>query len=228
MTSIVMDIGLLEVFPCLGDVCPEDWAEAKPEIRTFSAKSRIFNREEARSYGMFLLKGSTRISQIGKDGSERVVNKLNPGEICALLVLSGLSGRDYPAVIEAETEVEALFVSKISFLHWVQEYESIRKTVFGNLLEGIMNMGEQLQARQTKPLEMRLAEALLSSTSEQRPMLRMTHYELASEIGTAREVVSRTLQRFRRQGWVEIGRGWVKITCRTKLEELSVTRSQKR
>ncbi|CAM3596033.1 Crp/Fnr family transcriptional regulator [Paenibacillus lupini] len=220
MTSIVTDMRLLEVFPCLRDVCAEDWAEAKPEMRTFSAKSRLFKQEEARFYGMFLLKGSARISQIGKDGSERVVNKLNPGEICALLVLSGLSGRDYPGVIEAETEVETLFVSKRSFLLWVQKYESIRKTVFGNLLEGIMHMGELLQARQTKPLEMRLAEALLRSTSEQQPMLRMTHNELASEIGTAREVVSRTLQRFQREGWVETGRGWVQITCRTELEEL--------
>lgn len=220
MTSVVTDKRLLEAFPCLRDVCPEDWAEAQPEVRTFSAKSRLFQREEATFYGMLLLSGSVRISQIGKDGSERIVNKLNPGEICALLVLSGLSGRDYPAVIEAETEVEALFVSKLSFLRWVQEYESIRRTVFGNLLEGIMHMGEQLQARQTKSLGMRLAEALLSSTSEQQPLLRMTHYELASEIGTAREVVSRTLQRFQRQGWVETGRGWIRITRRTELEEL--------
>ncbi|WP_171636551.1 Crp/Fnr family transcriptional regulator [Paenibacillus plantarum] len=216
----VRDMRLLEVYPCLRDVRPEDWAEAKPEVRTFSIKSCLFQREEATFYGMLLLKGSVRISQIGQDGSKQVISKLNPGEICALLVLSGLSGRDYPAVIEAETEVEALFVSKLSFLRWVQEYESIRKTVFGTLLEGIMHMGEQLQARQTKSLDVRLAEKLLSSTSEQQPMLRMTHYELASEIGTAREVVSRTLQRFQRKGWVVTGRGFVRIICRTEFDEL--------
>jgi len=217
MTSNVTDKRLLEVFPCLRAICPEDWAEAQQEVRTFPAKSRLFQREDAASYGMFLLSGSARISQIGEDGSERVVNKLTPGEICALLVLSGLSGRDYPAVIEAETEVEALFVSKLSFLRWVQEYEPIRRTVFGNLLEGIMRMGEQLQARQTKPLDMRLAEALLNFTSEQQPLLRMTHYELATEIGTAREVVSRALHRYQRQGWVETGRGWIRIIRRNEL-----------
>ncbi|WP_167569080.1 Crp/Fnr family transcriptional regulator [Brevibacillus migulae] len=220
MTSIVTNKRLLEVFPCLRDVCPREWAEAQPEVRTFPAKSRLFQREEATSYGMFLLSGNARISQIGEDGSERVVNKLIPGEICALFVLSGLSGRDYPAVIEAETEVEALFVSKLSFLRWVQEYEPIRRNVFGGLLEGIMRMGEQLQARQTKSLDVRLAEALLSSTTVQQPLLRMTHYELASEIGTAREVVSRVLQRYQRHGWVETGRGWIRITLRNKLEEL--------
>ncbi|OOC59217.1 Crp/Fnr family transcriptional regulator [Paenibacillus ihbetae] len=219
MTSF-QDKRLLEVFPCLRDVCPEDWAEAKPEVRIFSAKTRLFQREEAALYGMLLLSGSARISQIGEDGSERVVNKLNPGEICALLVLSGLSERDYPAVIEAETEVVALFISKLSFLRWVQEYESIRKTVFGNLLDGIMHMGEQLQGKQTKPMDMRLAEALLRATSEQQPILRMTHGELAAEVGTAREVVSRTLQRFQLQGLVEKGRGWIRIIRRSELERL--------
>lgn len=219
MTSF-QDKRLLEVFPCLRDVCPEDWAEAKPEVRIFSAKTRLFQREEAALYGMLLLSGSARISQIGEDGSERVVNKLNPGEICALLVLSGLSERDYPAVIEAETEVVALFISKLSFLRWVQEYESIRKTVFGNLLDGIMHMGEQLQGKQTKPMDMRLAEALLRATSEQQPILRMTHGELAAEVGTAREVVSRTLQRFQLQGLVEKGRGWIRIIRRSELEGL--------
>ncbi|MFC4812919.1 Crp/Fnr family transcriptional regulator [Paenibacillus sp. GCM10023250] len=220
MTSFVADKRLLEVYPCLMDVCPEDWAEASSEVRIFSAQPRLFQREEAVSYGMLLLSGSARISQIGEDGSERVVNKLHPGEFCALHVLSGLSGRDFPAVIEAETDVEALFVSKRSFLRWVIEYESIRKTVFGNLMEGIMHMGEQLQAKKSKKLDRQLAEALLSITSEQQPVLRMTHSKLASEIGTAREVVSRTLKLFERQGLVEQGRGWVRIIRRTELEAI--------
>lgn len=220
MASIVTNKRVLEVLPYMRDICPEEWANAQPEVRIFPAKSRLFQREEAEAYGIFLLKGSARISQIGEDGSERVVNKLIPGEICALLVLSGLSGRDYPAAIEAETEVEALFVSKQSFLRWVQEYEPIRRTVFGSLLDGMMRLGEQLLTRQTKPLDVRLAEALLSSTSERQPLRRITHNELAAEIGSAREVVSRALRRYQRKGWVETGRGWVRITRRNDLEAL--------
>lgn len=220
MTSIFKDKRLLEVFPCLRDVRPADWAEAKPELRRFSAKSRLFQKEEASRYGMLLMSGSARINQIGEDGSELVVNKLHPGEFCALFVLSGLSGRDYPAFIEAETEVEALFVSKQSFLRWVQQYESVRHTVFGALLEGIMHIGERLQERQTKPLDVQLAEVLLRSTSDRQPMLRKTHVELAAEIGTVREVVSRILHRFQQRGFIEKGRGWVRITRRYPLEEL--------
>ncbi|THF73177.1 Crp/Fnr family transcriptional regulator [Cohnella fermenti] len=220
MNSFIADTRLWETLPCLKEVSPEDWAEARPEVRTFPAASRLFQREEAMSYSMLMLSGIARICQVGEDGSERVVNKLHAGEICALLVLSGLSGRDYPAIVEAETEVEALFVSKLSFLRWVTKYEAIRRTVFGNLLDGLLHMGEQLQARKTKPLDRQLAEALLASTSEERPELRMTHAGLASELGTAREVVSRTLLRWQRQGLVQQGRGWVRIARRAELETL--------
>ncbi|MFC5402686.1 Crp/Fnr family transcriptional regulator [Cohnella soli] len=220
MTSIVTNKRVLEALSYLREVSPEEWENAQPEVRIFPAKSRLFQKEEAAIYGIFLIRGTARINQIGEDGSERVVNKLAPGEICALLVLSGLSGRDYPAAIEAETEVEALFVTKRSFLRWVQEYELIRRTVFGNLLDGLMRLGEQLLTKQTKPLDFRLAEALLSSTSERQPLRRITHNELAAEIGTAREVVSRALHRYQQQGWVETGRGWVRITRRNELEAL--------
>jgi CRP/FNR family transcriptional regulator len=208
----------LDVFPCLNAVRPEEWAEAQPFTRTFPAKTRIFAKEDAAKYGMFLLRGSALITLIGENGSESVLNVLSAGEVCALLVLSGLSGRDYPGSLIAETEVEALFVSRSSFLRWVQEHEPIRSAVFGGLLEGMLRMSELLQARQTEPLDARLARALLRGTSEKQPLLHATHQELAAEIGSAREVVTRALRRFQQNGWVETGRGWVRVTGREELE----------
>ncbi|KIL42283.1 hypothetical protein SD70_01810 [Gordoniibacillus kamchatkensis] len=218
MVASIADSGLLERFPYLSAIRPEEWAEAQPFARTFPAKARIFQREDADSYGVFLIEGTARISRIGEDGSEHVLSVLAPGEVCALLVLSGLSERDYPGIMTAETDVTALFVSKRSFLRWVQEYSPVRSAVFGSLLENILRMDEQLQAMLSEPLDTRLAKALLRATSERRPLLYTTHHGLAAEIGSAREVVSRALQRFRRQGWVETGRGWVRVVRRSELE----------
>lgn len=74
-----------------------------------------FQREDAAFYGMFLLSGSARISRIAEDGGESALSTLKAGEVCALFVLSGLSGRDYPGAITAESEVEVLFVAKRVF-----------------------------------------------------------------------------------------------------------------
>ena len=66
-------------------------------------------------YGMFLISGTARITFINENGNEAVLNKLSAGEVCSLLVLSGLSGRDYPGTLIAESEVEVLYVLKSSF-----------------------------------------------------------------------------------------------------------------
>ncbi|GIP26712.1 Crp/Fnr family transcriptional regulator [Paenibacillus sp. J23TS9] len=218
--SGIEDTNLLDIFPCFSALQPEEWAEAQPFVQRFPAKSRIFHREDAAIYGMFLLSGTARITVINENGNESVLNMLSAGEVCSLMVLSGLSGRDYPGSLIAECDVDVLFVLKSSFLRWVQEYELIRRTIFGGLLEGMLRMVDMLQEKQFMPLEMRLAKALLRVTTEDQPLLHTTHQELAEEIGSAREVVSRTLLRFKQNGWVQTGRGWVKIDQRTKLEAL--------
>jgi CRP/FNR family transcriptional regulator len=89
-----------------------------------------------------LLSGTARITLIGENGKESVLNILSAGEVCSLLVLSGLSGRDYSGSLITETNVEALFVAKSNFLRWVQQYEQIRNAIFGGLLDGMIRMGE--------------------------------------------------------------------------------------
>jgi CRP/FNR family transcriptional regulator len=220
LISNIENSRLLDVFPCLRAVSSREWTDAQPLITSFPAKTHIFQKDDAAKYGMFLLRGTARITLIGENGSESVLNVLLAGEVCGLLVLSGLSGRDYPGSIIAETDVEALFVLKSSFLRWVQEYELIRNAIFGSLLDGMLRMSELLQLRQSEPLDTRLARALLRVTSETQPLLYTTHHELASEIGSAREVVTRALQRYQRQGWVVTGRGWIRIAHRSELEAL--------
>lgn len=59
------DSRLLDVFPFLSAISSDEWTEAQPTIRTFPAKTRIFQKEDAAFYGMFLLRGTARITLIG-------------------------------------------------------------------------------------------------------------------------------------------------------------------
>ncbi|WP_158606764.1 Crp/Fnr family transcriptional regulator [Paenibacillus ginsengarvi] len=220
MSTVFPRSQILNAFPCLRAVTSKQWLEANPAIRKFPAKSCIFQREDAAAYGMFLLSGTARINRIAEDGSEAFISAISPGEVCALLVLSGLSGRDYPGTITAESDVEALFVDKSSFLGWLQTHEAIRGAVFGGLLDGILRLSERTGGRRLPSLDARLAEALLRTTSKQKPRLEATHHELAVEIGSSREVVSRALLRYRQKGWIETGRGWCRIVRRQDLESL--------
>jgi CRP/FNR family transcriptional regulator, anaerobic regulatory protein len=97
--------------------------------------------------------------------------------------------------------------------------EGIRNAIFGGLLDGILRMNELLQVRHSEPLEVRLARAILRVTSEKQPLLHITYQELATEIGSVREVVTRALHRYQRKGRVETGRGWVRVAHRSEQEE---------
>ncbi|MBE1441241.1 Crp/Fnr family transcriptional regulator [Paenibacillus sp. OAS669] len=218
MSSALNDSHIFEVFPFLQSVPHAEWTAAQPKVLIYPAHARVFQKNEAANYAVLLLRGTMRITLIGEDGSESLLTLLSAGEVCSLMVLCGLSGRDYPGSLTAETEVEVLLVSKSSFLSWVQMQPAIRNAIFGGLLDGIVRTSQMLQAKYNEPLEARLAKALLRATSSANPILHITHQMLANEIGSAREVVSRVLKRYQSKGWVETGRGWVQIIDRGRLE----------
>ncbi|MFC6227667.1 Crp/Fnr family transcriptional regulator [Paenibacillus allorhizosphaerae] len=187
-------------------------------IKTIPAQASLFHNEEAGKYAFFLLSGTAGITNITADGREALTVRLSAGDICSMMVLSGLSGREYPGNVTAETEVTVLYVAKSSFLRWVQMYEPVRHAVFGSVLDGLIRMGSLLTEKSSLPLDIRLADTLLKLTSERQPGVKITHQQLAVELGSAREVVSRQLSRMLKKGWISTGRGSVSILQREALE----------
>ncbi|MDF2680936.1 MAG: Crp/Fnr family transcriptional regulator [Brevibacillus sp.] len=221
MTYVLPDFhSLFDIFPYFRAISSEEWTSAKPVLKTLPAGMTLFHSDDAASYSMFLLSGTVQISSLSEGGREALSNRLHAGDICALMVLSGLSEREYPGTITAETEVTALFVEKKSFLHWIHVYPPIRNAVFGNILDGLIQLGSLLSDKMSQPLDSRLAGALLKRTSEHQPSVRITHQQLAVELGSAREVVSRVLGRMKQMGWIATERGVVTVQQRTALAEL--------
>ncbi|SHE89699.1 CRP/FNR family transcriptional regulator, anaerobic regulatory protein [Seinonella peptonophila] len=211
---------VIHIFPFLKVLSPREWNDAEPSIQLFPAKTRFFEVQASEIYSMFLLQGKANITVIDKDGTEVVSNTLAAGEVCGLLTLSGLSGRDYPGSIVSITEVKVLFVRKTSFIKWILQYEPIRHAIFGGLLNGMLRMSERKQKQDGESLEKRLVKTLLQWSTEHNSVIYITHLELAKELGTAREVVSRYLQRYRNRNWIQTGRGWIKILQRKQLATL--------
>jgi CRP/FNR family transcriptional regulator len=66
-------------------------------------------------------------------------------------------------------------------------------------------------------IDIRLAKLLLDETSAK---LNRTHQQIADELGSAREVVSRQLKRFENKGWVMLGRGYVEVINKEALQKI--------
>ncbi len=154
-----------------------------------------------------VLSGSIRVFKRAESGREISLYRVRQGELC-IVTISCLLGSDaYPATGMAETEVTAIALPRALFLRLTETHPPFRQAVFhlfAERLSGLMQLVEEVSFRK---LDQRLA-ALLAARA---PTLQGSHQQLADELGSVREIVSRLLKQFEDQGWLTLGRERVEI-----------------
>ena len=171
---------------------------------------------------VLVLEGSVRVHVIGEGGREAVLYRVLPGQSCVLTTCSILSGDSYPAEGFTETHVRALAVSKSAFDVSLESAPAFRRFVFTNLGNRIADVIARMEEVAFRPIERRLATCLLARADEA-GTVRITHQEIAVELGTAREVVSRHLKRLESAGLVALGRATVQVQNSGELQRLADT-----
>lgn len=181
----------------------------------------VFRIGDACENYLLVIQGSVRVRQTAPNGREIVLYRVGPGESCVLTTSCLLGADTYAAEGVTESEVEAIAIPAPAFHRAVASSTGFREFVFagfGQRLSSLMTLVEEVAFGR---LEARLAQRLLQFADEQ-GMVSRTHQELATEIGSAREVISRQLKEFERQGWVALHRGKVEIRDREALATLDL------
>jgi CRP/FNR family transcriptional regulator len=132
-----------------------------------------------------------------------------------------LSQKNFPAVATVEKEAEAIMIPAETFRDWVRRFDIWREFVFELLsqrLSAVMAIVEEVAFRR---MDARLA-SLLSERSRGSDLIKITHQEIAAELGSSREVISRILEDFSAQGIVEVARGSIRVLDREAIKERSV------
>jgi CRP/FNR family transcriptional regulator len=189
---------------------------------TMPADQRVFHAGSPCENYVLLLEGSVRVQVIGESGREAVLYRVLPGQSCVLTTCCILSGDDYPAEGFTESPVRALVVTKPAFDGALESAPAFRRFVFANLGGRIADVIARMEEVAFRPVERRLA-AFLLSRSDGAGTLRATHQEIAVELGTAREVVSRHLKRLEASGLVELRRSTVEVRRPLELRRLADT-----
>jgi CRP/FNR family transcriptional regulator len=168
---------------------------------------------------VLLLAGNVRVQVIGEGGREAVLYRVLPGQSCVLTTCCVLAGDSYPAEGFTEGKVRALVIGKGDFDRALESAPAFRRFVFANLGNRIAEVIARMEEVAFRPVERRLAAWLLA-----RPggagRLDITHQEIAVELGTAREVVSRHLKRFESDGLVRLGRSSLEVRDPAGLQRL--------
>lgn len=159
---------------------------------------------------LLLLAGTVRVHQTSESGREIVLYRVEAGQSCVLTTACLLAHEDYTAQGEAETDVEAVAIPRAVFDELMAQSAEFRTFVFTAYSRRITDLFRVIDDVAFGRIDMRLAARLTTLAGERREV-KVTHQQLATELGTAREVVSRQLQEFQRRGWIGQSRGTVLI-----------------
>ncbi len=181
---------------------------------------RIFGPGQAPSSFMLLLEGTVRVHQVSESGREIVLYRVTEGESCALTTACLLGYEDYIAEAVAETDIRAIAIPRQTFDELVARSTPFRNFVFMAFSRRVTDLCRVIDEVAFQRLDIRLAGRLLELAGAS-STLSLTHQEIAAELGTAREVVSRQLHELQRRGWIVSGRGNIEIKDRAAIEALA-------
>ncbi len=167
---------------------------------------------------LLVVEGSVKTQLISDQGREMLLYHVHPGDSCVLTTSCLLSGDRYPAEGVTEAEVKAFALPAQAFYRGMEQSAFFREFVFKNFATRLSHVIQRIESIVFNPIDMRLSQLLLTLNT---PIIHKTHQELAAELGSAREVVSRHLKRFETYGWIKITRGSIEIMNSAALYELS-------
>lgn len=209
----------LACFPELAGLAPEQRARLRDRSHRMEVPAGVTVFSPGSPCGAYLLvlDGSVRVQMIADTGRQILLYRVRRGESCVLTTSALLGEEAYAAEGVVETSTTAISVPRAVFDELLASSDVFRRFVFAGYGRRVAEILATMQAAVFHRVEPRLAR-LLGATP---PPIAATHQEIAAELGTAREVVSRHLKAFERRGLVRLGRGVVEIVDRSGLDRLA-------
>jgi CRP/FNR family cyclic AMP-dependent transcriptional regulator len=161
--------------------------------------------------GLFLVAtGKVRIFKLSPSGREQILAVEGPGSSFAELPV--FDGGNYPAAASALEDTEVVFISRKDFQNFCREHPDVGLKVIavvGSRLRRLVGIIEELSFTTVRQrliaLILRLAQASHTRSKEGIHVeLTKSHQDLAAELGTVRELVSRNLGRLQAEGFLDV------------------------
>ena len=199
-----------QVFP---DIYERETVEAILEIgklKKLRADDWMVDIGDPIVYMPLLLKGQLRILREDEEGHELLIYYIRPGETCAmsLICCSGNAVSNVRAVAEEDSELLLLPIQIID--EWTTKYPSFKSFILKTYQHRFEELLNTIDSIAFHNLDDRLSQLLKQKSEKEGSELKTTHQELANQLNSSREVISRLLKQMERKGKIQMGRN--KIT----------------
>jgi len=199
-------------------------------LRTLLARARIvkvqrgevlFLRGEPCHGLHVVLDGAIRLYNSSSNGREQVIGVERSGSVIGELPL--FDGGNQPYSAEAMSPSRLLFIPREHFLTVIHAHPELMQAALRALAIRIRRLLHLVEELSLHEVPERVARYLLAQAKERGACFTLdyTHAELAAQLGTVREVVTRTLNRFRKAGWLSMQDGKITVLDRDALQALA-------
>jgi CRP/FNR family transcriptional regulator, anaerobic regulatory protein len=210
---------LLTLYPALGSLPVARLSSllAAGMAIELPAGAQIFAESQPCQGFPMLLAGSIKVFKLAASGRELVLYRVVPGGSCIISSSCLLGHTEYNARGVAETPLSLVVLPVPAFAALMLEHPPFRDFVFHLFADRIGELMQLVEEVAFARLDQRLAKCLLASSENP---IQVTHQQLADELGSVREIVSRLLKGFADQGLVSLGREQLRIIDRAGLQQL--------
>lgn len=189
------------------------------QIQKIPSGATVFWEGDACHSLALLLSGQVRVFKVGESGREITLYRFGRGEGCILTASCIMQGGSFPAIAQVEQDAEAVLVPSNALKDWMNRFDFWREFVLGLLAQRLGNVIATIEEIAFKRMDQRLATFILERIQGEIQILQLTHQEIAVELGTAREVISRILKDFEMSGIIRLSRGSIEVLDRIKLKQ---------
>ena len=186
---------------------------------TYDAGETIHNGDAMCVGVLFIQQGMLRVYIMSEEGKEVTLYRLEDGETCVLSASCVLSEITFDVHVDSETETKVWVLSSGAFADLIERniyFENYQNKLKAQRLSDVMWTMQQILFFS---FDKRLAIFLYEELIKNGPIIRYSHMEIAKYLGSAREVVSRMLKYFEKDGIVQVSRKEIEIINKKKLME---------
>jgi CRP/FNR family transcriptional regulator len=183
----------------------------------------VFSQGQRPQNFLVVTHGCVTVFARSREGREVVLYRVQPGELCVLTTACLIGQTRYPAEAITDADTRARIIPYNEFEYHLDNSQAFRRFVFNGMGNRLAQVTRRFEQMALTSVEHRLAGYILESTKTD-PAIKTTHEQIATDIGSVREVVSRRLKALAVAGFVKLERGKITVVDRAGLK--AVTNSQ--
>ena len=215
-------LDLVHLFPVLKKLPPSELSQllSGSQLLDLPAGQMLMQQNRQCQHVPLVLSGRLRVFKLAPNGREMTLFRTGPGETCLASVACRISGDDFPALAQVETDAKLFMIPVVLYEQLLAHREYWKDFLILTLYERLSETLAVLEAVAFERTDRRLVGWLLAKVKSGKNTIRTTHETIAVELGTAREVVSRLLGDMRLKGLIDMSRGQITIIKPDQLARL--------